>query len=131
MKIPRGLKLEDTTVGTGRHAVPGDTVRFEYECRLNRGDLISDSTDFGPYQYRLGCRDCSPGVEYGLMGMRTGGVRQIKLPPHLTYVDRQINPEIPKDAVVRYTLRLVEIVDPPWDPDMATRLDCSGLRISG
>ena len=131
MKIPRGLKLEDTTIGTGRPAMPGDTVRFEYECRLNRGDLIGDSTQYGPYEYRLGCRDCSPGVEYGLMGMRTGGVRHAKLPPHLTYVDRQINPEIPEDAVVRYVLRLVEITDTPWDPGMATRLDCSGLFISG
>ncbi len=34
-------------------------------------------------------------------------------------------------CVVRYTLRLVEIVDPPWDADMATRVGCSGLRISG
>ena len=131
MKVPRGLKLTDIEAGNGRHALPGDVVRFEYELRLNRGELIADSTKYGPYDYRLGCRDCAPGVEFGLMGMRAGGVRTAKVPPHLTYVDRQINPSIPDNAVVIYTLRLLRIVDPPWDPEMASRLDCTGIIISG
>lgn len=130
MKVPRGLKLSDLEHGSGRHAVPGDVVRFEYELRYNRGDLIADSSEYGPYDYRLGCRDCAPGVEYGLMGMREGGVRTAKVPPHLTYVDRQINPSIPENAVIIYTLRLLKILDQPWDFDMTSRLDCSEIKLS-
>ena len=127
MKVPKGLKLTDVEVGSGRHAMPGDVVRFEYELRFNRGELIADSSEYGPYDYRLGCRDCAPGVEFGLMGMQAGGTRIAKVPPHLTYVDRQINPSIPETAVIVYTLRLLKITDQPWDPDMASRLDCSGI----
>jgi FKBP-type peptidyl-prolyl cis-trans isomerase len=131
MKPPRGLKIIDELTGDGPHAMPGDVVTFEYECRFNGGDLIASSDQYGPYKYRLGCRDCAPGVEFGLMGMRMGGVRTVRVPPHLTYVDRQINPEIPVDAVIVYTLRLNAIIHPPWDPDMPKRLDCSQLKISG
>ncbi|MGN6545703.1 MAG: FKBP-type peptidyl-prolyl cis-trans isomerase [Aureliella sp.] len=130
MKPPRGLKIIDETNGDGPPAMPGDVVMFEYECRLNRGELIASSKQYGPYQYRLGSRDCAPGVEFGLMGMRKGGVRTVRVPPHLTYVDRQINPEIPTDAVLVYTLRRISLVDPPWDADMRQRLDCSQLKIS-
>ncbi len=107
--------------------MPGDIVRYEYELSFNRGDLIADSTEYGPYHYRLGCRDAAPGIEFGLMGMRAGGVRTVKVPPHLTYVDRQIEPSIPNNAVLIYTLRLVEIVEPPWDPHMVNRLDSSEI----
>ncbi|QDV23862.1 FK506-binding protein [Aureliella helgolandensis] len=106
-------------------------VQFNYECRLNGGDRVADSSEYGPYQYRLGCRESAPGVEFGLMGMRAGGVRGVRVPPHLTYVDRQINPELPPNAVLRYTLELVAIVQPPWDSGMRQRLDCSGIVISG
>ncbi len=102
MKVPRGMKITDVEVGIGRHAVPGDMVRFEYELHYNRGELIADSSEYGPYDYGLGCRDCALGVEYGLMGMREGGVRTVKIPPHLTYIDRQINPSIPENAVIIY-----------------------------
>ena len=131
MKVPRGLKLCDIETGKGRHAVPGDTVRFEYELRFNRGELIADSSEHGPLDYRLGCRDCAPGVEYGLMGMREGGIRTAKVPPHLTYVDRQINSSIPGNAVIIYTLTLLKILDtPPWDPEMSSRLDCTKIHVS-
>jgi len=127
MKVPRGLKLKDTQIGNGRHAMPGDVVRFEYELRFNRGELLADSSGNGPHDYRLGSRDCAPGVEYGLMGMRPGGVRTVRVPPHLTYVDRQIDPSIPENAVIIDTLKLLKIIDPPWDPEMVNRLDCSGI----
>lgn len=127
MKVPKGLKLTDTAVGSGQHAMPGDVVLFEYELRYNRGELIADSSEYGPYDYRLGCRECAPGVEFGLMGMRAGGTRVVKVPPHLTYVDRQIDPSIPENAVIIYTLRLLKILSPPWDPTMIDRLDCSGI----
>jgi len=62
--------------------------------------------------------------------MRGSGVRTAKVPPHLTYVDRQINPSIPENAVIIYTLRLLKILDQPWDPDMTSQLDCSEIKLS-
>ena len=127
MKVPKGLKITDTKPGAGRHAMPGDVVCFDFELHYNQGELIADSSENGPYEYRLGCRDCAPGVEFGLMGMQAGGERRVKVPPHLSYVDRQINPSIPENAVLIYTLRLTKILLPPWDPEMVNRLDCSGI----
>jgi len=129
MKPPKGLKISEERIGEGPHAMPGDEVTYDYECRYNNGELIADSTLYGPYHYRLGCREAAVGIEYGLMGMRKNGVRIVRVPPHLTYVDRQINPEIPEKAQIIYTLKLLKVL-PPWDSEMRHRLDCAKIIMS-
>lgn len=41
-------------------------------------------------------RDVFPAIEYGILGMGVGGIRGIKVSPHLTYYEGKIKPELPR-----------------------------------
>jgi len=63
---------------------------------------------------RVGARDCCVGIEYGLLGMQSGGTQRIKAPPHLTHVERKSLPDLSENAILVYALTLVEIAG-KWD----------------
>jgi len=121
MKPPRSLKILDVQVGTGRKVVPGDVAVCRCRCTRNKGHLVFASPEQEPYSIRVGARDYCVGIEYGLLGMQTGGIRTIQVPPNLTYVERKIYADIPEDAMLIYELELVEL-RAKWDAEMESRL---------
>ena len=83
-----------------------------------------DSDRDGPHPIRVGGRDCYTGLEFGLLGMQVGGRRKIVVPPNLTYDERKTFPTIPENAILTYTLSLIELRE-KWDPEMESRLQNS------
>ena len=53
--------------------------------------------------------------------MQIGGIRTVKVPPNLTYIERKIYIDIPEDAMLVYELKLIDLPE-KWDSDMASRL---------
>lgn len=121
MKPPLSLKITDTHPGTGRKVVLGDVAVCRCRCTRHHGDLVYASPDKEPYIVRVGARDYCVGVEYGLLGMQCGGVRKVKVPPNLTYVERKLFTDIPDDVVLVYELELIELRE-KWDAGMESRL---------
>lgn len=60
--------------------------------------------------YTVGDREMIAGLRYGLDGMNAGGTRKFKASPHLCYRDTVL-PNIPKNAVLIFDIKQVEILD--------------------
>ena len=121
MKPPKSLKLRDQTIGSGRPCRPGDTAVCECRCHRRNGQLLFASPPDQPFTIRVGGRDCFVGIEYGLLGMKVGGVRQVTVPKNLTYLERRTYPELSEHAMLTYDLVLLQLLE-PWDAEMAERL---------
>ena len=114
MRMPKGINVKDIKVGTGETAEKGKYVVIHYGCYLNRGEKCDSSEEHQlPCQFQIGKRNVFIGLDKGVLGMRVGGVRTIKVSPHLAYDERHANPKIPPDAVLRYEVKLL-FVNNEW-----------------
>ena len=124
MKRPRSLRIAERVVGTGGVCVPGDVAVCNCRCTLRKGDLVFESASGTPYFIRVGSREHFAAIEYGLLGMRTGGLRSVTVPPSLGYDERKVYPDLPDNCLLIYDLQLVDLRG-KWDPDMEQRLASS------
>jgi FKBP-type peptidyl-prolyl cis-trans isomerase FkpA len=101
-----GLEIEETKVGTGVTAHRGDHVTVRYSGFLNRGDAFQTDVTTS---FTLGERHVIAGLERGLEGMRVGGVRKLRVSPHLAYRDTGIPGVVPPNAVLVFEVELLSI----------------------
>ncbi|MBX6312229.1 MAG: FKBP-type peptidyl-prolyl cis-trans isomerase [Isosphaeraceae bacterium] len=79
-------KIEDLKVGTGPEAKPGDRVSVHYVGRLTDGRTFDSSRDRGqPFSFPLGQGRVIQGWDYGVAGMKVGGIRKLTIPPEEAY----------------------------------------------
>lgn len=113
-KLVSGLALLEEQDGAGRAATIGDTVEFNCRIFLSRGDEVLVSRH--AQRTLLGKRRVIAGIERALVGMRVGGIRKVRVSPHLAYGDKGVEGVIPERAVLYITLRLIAI-DAPGTSD--------------
>ena len=101
-----GVEIEEKKEGIGPPAVRGDQVTVRYRGFLNRGDPIQEEATA---TFTLGERRVIAGLERGMEGMRVGGVRTIKVSPHLAYRDIGVPGIIPPNAVLIFHVELLSI----------------------
>ena len=106
-----GVEYEDIEPGDGPVAARGDRVEVRYSLLLNRGEKVQEAQLFS---FRVGKRRAIPGLEYGVEGMRVGGVRRLRVGPQLAYRDQTIAGRIPANAVLEFQVTLLS-VDPVAD----------------
>ncbi len=109
-KRANGLELIDFKLGTGAVANKGDTVQVHYH-----GTLTADGTEFDssykrkrPIEFRLGVGRVIKGWDEGLVGMRVGGVRTLKIPAALGYGERARG-KIPANADLTFNVELMSV----------------------
>src|SRR3954468_15812573 len=85
---PSGLQYEDTAVGTGAEAKPGQHVHVHYTGWLYQDgvqgakfDSSKDRND--PFAFSLGAGMVIKGWDEGVAGMKIGGKRTLIIPPQL------------------------------------------------
>jgi len=106
MRIASGIRGEDVKKGDGPVAERGRRVTIRWQCKLNRGDEVrADITSF-----RIGDRDVIAGLNRGVVGMQVGGIRKLRISPHLAYRDQAI-PGIPPNAVLVFEVELLDLSD--------------------
>ncbi|MBM3754468.1 MAG: hypothetical protein FJW38_10870 [Acidobacteria bacterium] len=86
-QMPKGLEVEELRIGEGPKARRGNIVDVRYEIRLSRGDRIAEGVQPGLI---LGARRAFPGFERAIERMQAGGIRQVRVPPHLGYADGRL-----------------------------------------
>jgi FKBP-type peptidyl-prolyl cis-trans isomerase len=105
-----GLKMEDTVVGTGAEAKPGDTVTVHYTGYLTDGTKFDSSLDSGqPFQFTIGQGRVIPGWEQGIPGMKVGGKRKLTIPPELGYGAQGAGSDIPPNATLVFEVELLAV----------------------
>ncbi|WP_029089234.1 FKBP-type peptidyl-prolyl cis-trans isomerase [Brevibacterium album] len=84
---PTELEIVEETEGTGEEAKPGDTVAVHYVgVAFSTGEEFDASYNRGaPLQFKLGVGMVIPGWDQGVTGMKVGGRRTLRIPPHLAY----------------------------------------------
>ncbi len=120
MQLAKGIEIKELRLGDGREILPKDIVHFHCLCRLSKGDIAFTTRGDAPWQIRVGTRDSFVALDQGLIGMREGGLRQIKVPPHLTYLERRLYPNLPDGAILIYEIELIRVPS-AWDNTLHIR----------
>jgi len=108
---PTSLEKVDEVVGSGREANAGDAVNVQYTGTLLDGTKFDSSYDHGgePFKFTLGQGQVIKGWDEGVVGMKVGGKRRLRIPSELGYGSRGSPPTIPADAALVFDVELVSI----------------------
>ena len=109
-----GLQIEDTEIGKGQVAVPGERVSVHYTGWLYengaKGAKFDASRDHGEtFAFPLGAGHVIAGWDEGVEGMRVGGTRVLIVPPHLGYGARGAGGVIPPNATLMFEVELLGV----------------------
>jgi peptidylprolyl isomerase len=104
--IPTELMVTDLVVGTGPAAAQGDTVVVDYVgVRSEDGEQFDTSYGREPFDVTLGAGGVIAGWDQGLVGVQTGGRRQLDIPNDLAYGEQ------PRGDVIRAGDALTFVID--------------------
>lgn len=110
VSLDKAVKSHDTRVGTGPPAEPGNLVEIHYTAALPDGSIVIDTRPKGKtHKFVVGDGSVVPGVDEGIVGMRTGGVRVLVLPPHAHYGRAGYAGIIPPETVLRFEIEMVRV----------------------
>ncbi len=106
-----GLKYYDLQVGTGSVADDGYVAEFHWILWLDDGTLIRSTYITGrPQQSTLGNGSLNDAWNESIKGMRTGGYRQVVLPPEIGYgADGAPSIGIPPNSTVVLEFALIRL----------------------
>ena len=115
MTTETGLKIIDTTVGTGASPQSGQTCVMHYTGWLSeggekKGKKFDSSVDRGsPFEFPIGMKRVIAGWDEGVATMKVGGKRTLIIPPQLGYGARGAGGVIPPNATLIFDVELLAI----------------------
>ena len=109
-----GLQYEDTVVGEGAQATPGQDVTVHYTGWLYKdgaqGAKFDSSRDRrDPFVFGLGAGMVIKGWDEGVAGMKVGGQRTLIIPAELGYGARGAGGVIPPNATLKFDVELLAL----------------------
>jgi len=108
-KTASGLQYWDIKVGTGPEAQSGQTAKMHYTGWLTSGKKFDSSIGSQPYEFKIGAGEVIKGWDEGVLGMKVGGKRQLRIPPNLAYGDKGYPGVIPPGATLIFDVQLVSV----------------------
>jgi peptidylprolyl isomerase len=108
-KTATGLQYWDIKVGSGRTADKGMTVKVHYTGWLTSGKKFDSSVGKDPFKFRIGAHQVIKGWEEGVVGMRVGGKRQLRIPPDLAYGAEGYPGLIPPNSALIFDIQLLGV----------------------
>jgi len=105
-----GLQYWDIKVGTGAVAETGQTVMVHYTGWLTSGKKFDSSVGKAPFEVTpLGNAPVIKGWNEGILGMKVGGKRQLRIPPGLAYGADGYPGAIPPNATLIFDVQLLSV----------------------
>ena len=109
-----GVELLDDTAGDGAPVKPhasydvrlrmwlsrGDAVRWNFSPGAHEGARVEDEGTTLFTRLRIDRESMFAGLRYGVDGMRVGGIRRLRVAPHLAYREAGVPGVIPANAVL-------------------------------
>ena len=99
----------------------GPEIKFHYKIKVNYRGFFEDNTEFDssykrnkPLEFQIGLRQVIPGWEIGLMGMKVGGKRILKIPPSLAYGEKGVGDLIPPNSTLIFEIEILNIKPPGY-----------------
>jgi peptidylprolyl isomerase len=108
---PSGLEYTDVKVGDGATPKTGQDVTVHYAGYLLDGKKFDASRDHGgkPFTFTIGEGQVIKGWDEGVMGMKVGGERLLRIPPDLGYGARGAGGAIPPNATLLFDVELLGV----------------------
>lgn len=104
------LDIEDMVTGDGRECVKGALILAHYTGWLEDGTEFDSSYRRGrPFECVIGTGRVIKGWDLGLMGMRVGGKRRLRVPSHFAYGERQVGAHITPHSSLVFEVELLEV----------------------
>ena len=87
-KHSSGVIYADLRPGNGEEVRQGSRVNLQWVLRKSNGYFVDSSAVSGsvPFIFAVGDGTAIQGVDEGIRGMKSGGVRRLLIPPSLAYV---------------------------------------------
>jgi FKBP-type peptidyl-prolyl cis-trans isomerase len=105
-----GLQYWDLKIGTGAVAGASKQVKVHYTGWLLDGKKFDSSVDSGkPFEFELGTGQVIKGWDQGIVGMKVGGKRQLRIPPALGYGQQGAGSDIPPNATLIFDVELLGV----------------------
>lgn len=87
IKLPSGVIYADMREGSGETVREGSRVNLQWVLRKSNGYFVDSSAtnDGVPFIFTVGDQTSIAGLDEGIRGMKSNGVRRILIPPSLAY----------------------------------------------
>ena len=99
----------------------GTIVKNHYKVSVHYRGFLEDGTEFDssfkrnqPFVFQIGIRQVILGWEIGLMDMKVGGKRKIKIPSELAYGETGAGDRIPPNATLIFDVEIIAIQPPGY-----------------
>lgn len=116
-------KLDVKTGNSDLSVEPDKLVTVGYTARLLASGKVIDQGD--SFVVRMGAGTLIPGWEQGVMGMKVGGVRKLRVPPNLAYGEKMIR-GIPPGSHLEFDIEIKDICASPVD-EFVVKLNDFGI----
>ena len=102
---------------------PGEGLEIQnhFKVQVNYRGTLEDGTEFDssykrnkPFVFQIGLRQVILGWEKGIMGMKVGGKRTIKIPPELGYGARGSGELIPPNSTLIFEVEVLDAFPPGY-----------------
>lgn len=105
-----GLQYWDLAPGNGFEALRGKRVKVHYSGYFTNGQKFDSSVDRNePLEFRVGEGEVIRGWDEGVVGMKIGGKRKLRIPPHLAYGADGMPGAIPRNATLTFDVELLAV----------------------
>ena len=108
----------------------GPTIKNHYKVSVHYKGFLEDGTEFDssfkrnqPFVFQIGLRQVIPGWEIGLINMKVGGKRKIKIPSELAYGENGAGEFIPPNANLIFEVEIISIQPPGYKILIAKELN--------
>lgn len=122
IKIRKGIELLLDQEGQGEPLQQGVFYRMKIKMWLHRGDPVAWTEQFGLLDRMEISADCTEltadhridreflfsGLFYGVIGMKVGGIRKLRIAPHLAFGDKGVEGMIPPNALLTVEVAVLE-----------------------
>ena len=122
-KTVQGTFVEIKNPGEGVQADSGKQVSVIYTGKLIPSGKVFDTNDEGgkqPIKFIIGRHSVIPGMEYGVTGLKKGGVATLYIPAYLAY-DEQPGPGHTPNENIYFDVKIVDVTEAPAESDMSTQ----------
>ena len=108
--MDNGLIIQDLIIGIGKTAEKYGIVTVHYTGKLQDGTVFDSSQKIGqePLRFTLGVGQVIDGWDQGIIGMKVGGQRKLKIPPELGYGSQDLG-VIPPNSTLIFEVELLKV----------------------
>jgi FKBP-type peptidyl-prolyl cis-trans isomerase len=109
------LEIEDVVVGKGPQGIPSDVekakgtnIEVHYTGTFVDGKQFDSSVGRDPFSFSVGRGQVIAGWDQGLLGMKVGGKRKLKIPSALAYGAQGAGTVIPPNSPLLFEVELIK-----------------------